>query len=139
MTTAEQTYSYLAPSSVELEKGRSKITLATSGGCDPHPYFFTGFLGEPRQTAQALLVVGEVARTRYYEPPNMVAARIATASGTGLQDDGARDAIVRIGDKASKTSKVGKAARALLALERDDSALDEILRLAAAAADGPAA
>ena len=57
---------------------RSELTLATSGGASANPYFFTGFLGEPRQTAQALLVVGEVARTRYYEPPQL-AARIGAA------------------------------------------------------------
>jgi SWIM zinc finger len=79
MAATDQTYSYLAHSSVELTQSGSEVTLATSGGREPHPYFFTGFLGEPRQTAQALLVVGEVARTRYYEPPNMVAARIAAA------------------------------------------------------------
>ena len=79
MAAADQTYSFLAPSNVELAEGRWEVTLATSGGREPHPYFFTGFLGEPRQSAQALLVIGEVARTRYYEPPNMVAARIAAA------------------------------------------------------------
>jgi SWIM zinc finger len=79
MATAEQTYSYLAPSSVTLENGRPEVTLATSGGAEAHPYFFSGFLARPRQCAQALLVVAEVARTRYYEPPQMIAARIAAA------------------------------------------------------------
>ena len=79
MATAEHTYSYLEPSTVREEDGRAEVSLATSGGRTPNPYFFTGFLAGPRQTAQALLVVAEVARTRYYEPPNMVAARIAAA------------------------------------------------------------
>lgn len=79
MAAAEHTYSYLAPSSVTEADGRAEVTLATSGGAAANPYFFTGFLGAPRQTAQALLVVAEVARTRYYEPPSMVAARIAAA------------------------------------------------------------
>ena len=79
MATAEQTYSYLAPSNVALEDGRSEVTLATSGGREAHPYFFTGFLARPRQAAQALLVVAEIARSRYYEPPQMIAARIAAA------------------------------------------------------------
>ena len=79
MATAEHTYSYLAPSTVDEERGRAEVSLATSGGRSPNPYFFTGFLAAPRQTAQALLVVTEVARTRYYEPPNMVAARIDAA------------------------------------------------------------
>jgi hypothetical protein len=79
VATAELTYSYLSPSSVELADGRSDVTLATSGGREAHPHFFTGFLEQPRQTAQALLAVAEVARTRYYEPPQMVAARILAA------------------------------------------------------------
>jgi hypothetical protein len=79
VATAELTYSYLSPSSVELGDGRSDVTLATSGGREAHPHFFTGFLEQPRQTAQALLAVAEVARTRYYEPPQMIAARIAAA------------------------------------------------------------
>lgn len=79
MATAEHTYTYLAPSTVAEADGRAEVSLATSGGRAPNPYFFTGFLAAPRQTAQALLVVAEVARTRYYEPPNMIAARIAAA------------------------------------------------------------
>lgn len=79
MAVAEHTYSYLPPSSVAIEDGRSELTLATSGGPQAHPYFFTGFLGRPQQTAQALLAVAEVARTRYYEPPQMSAARILAA------------------------------------------------------------
>src|SRR5262249_10136504 len=79
MPPLEHTYSYLGPSLVSEEAGRPEVSLATSGGRSPIPYFFSGFLGAPRQTAQALLVVAEVARTRYYEPPNMVAARILAA------------------------------------------------------------
>jgi hypothetical protein len=72
----EQVYAYLSPSAVSPS---GEVTLATSGGREPHPHFFSGFLGAPRQTAQGLLVVAEVARTRYYEPPQMVAARILAA------------------------------------------------------------
>ena len=75
MATAEQTYSYLAPSQVTLDAGTSEVTLATSGGRAPHPYF----LARPRQSGQALLVVAEVARSRYYEPAQMIAARILAA------------------------------------------------------------
>ena len=77
--TAEHTYRYLEPSSVQETGSQAEVSLATSGGAAANPYFFTGFLAGPRQTSQALLVVAEVARTRYYEPPNMVAARIAAA------------------------------------------------------------
>jgi hypothetical protein len=47
----EQVYAYLAPSAVSPN---GEVTLATSGGREPHPHFFSGFLGNPRQTAQAL-------------------------------------------------------------------------------------
>jgi SWIM zinc finger len=78
MAVVEQTYAYLAPSTVAVDSDGTEVTLSTSGGGSPHPYFFTGFLGEPRQTAQALLVVAEVARTRYYIPPGS-ASRLAAA------------------------------------------------------------
>ena len=79
MAAAEQAYSYLEPSAVVAREGRYDVALATSGGREQHPYFFSGFLGRPRQTAQAMLAVAEVARTRYYEPPGMVRARILAA------------------------------------------------------------
>ena len=79
MAVTEQTYAYLAPSTVDFGDDRSELTLATSGGREANPYFFTGFLGRPQQTATALLAVGEVARTRYYEPPQMMRARILAA------------------------------------------------------------
>jgi hypothetical protein len=77
MAASEQTFSYLSPSSVVADDGRAEVTLSTSGGHETHPFFFTGFLGKPRQTAQALLVVGEVARSRYYEPPGTIARLLA--------------------------------------------------------------
>ena len=76
MAAVEHVYEYLAPSAVSPS---GEVTFATSGGGGPHPHFFSGLLGAPRQTADALLVVAEVARTRYYEPPQMVAARIRAA------------------------------------------------------------
>ena len=79
MPATDQTYSYVVPSSVSNAAGGTEVSLATSGGRAEHPWFFSGFLGAPRQTAQALLVVAEVARTRYYEPPQMVRARILAA------------------------------------------------------------
>ena len=79
MATVEQSYLYATASTVTAEGGQASLSLSTSGGRDAHPHFFTGFLGAPRQTAQALLVVSEVARTRYYEPPGMVRARLLAA------------------------------------------------------------
>ena len=84
MATVEQTYRYLQPSTVLSEDGRTDVLLATSGGrtateAVQHPRFFDGFLGHPEQAATALLACAMVARTRYYMPPNMVAAKIRAA------------------------------------------------------------
>lgn len=83
-TTDEQTYSYVHPSALTFGDGRADLLLATSGGrtaAGPaaHPVFFDGFLGHPEQAAVALLAVAKVARTRFYQPPGMVAARIRAA------------------------------------------------------------
>ncbi len=83
-TTGEQTYTYLRPSSVTFEDGRTDLSLSTSGGrtaAGPaaHPVFFNGFLGHPEQSAAALLSVAKVARTRFYMPPGMVAAVLRAA------------------------------------------------------------
>ena len=71
MAAVEHTYSYLAPSSVSESRARGALHVRRPRA---HPWFFSGFLGAPRQTAQALLVVAEVARTRYYEPPGWCGA-----------------------------------------------------------------
>ena len=87
---------------------------------------------------EALLVAAPEGQRSLHVPLG-IALDLATSSGAGINDAGARGAIARVVDKASKASKVGKAAHGLLALERDDGALDGILRLAAAAANGSAA
>jgi hypothetical protein len=74
MATAELVLRYRAESSVSTDG----VRLATAS---PHdvPVFFDGFAEHPAETAQALLCVARVARTRFYEPPGMVAARLAAA------------------------------------------------------------
>ncbi|MBM3676533.1 MAG: SWIM zinc finger family protein [Actinobacteria bacterium] len=76
MTVAEHAYAYLAPSALGDD---GALNLATSGGRSRNPHFFTGALARPRQAAQALLVVSEIARTRFFTPPNMVVAAILAA------------------------------------------------------------
>ena len=84
MAVLEQTYRYLQPSEVRLSGDQTDVLLATSGGRSPeqaeeHPHFFDGLLGHAEQAAVALLACARVARTRYYMPPGMVAARIRAA------------------------------------------------------------
>jgi hypothetical protein len=85
---------------------------------------------------EALLVAAPEGQRNLHVPLG-VALDLATASRTALKDDGVRGAIARLGEAASKTSKLGKAARSLLALEGNDAALDTVLRLAAAAGAAP--
>jgi hypothetical protein len=90
---ADQEYAYLAPSVVERSAGRVDVAIATStaGDVDEHPWLFSGIVQRPRAVAQALLVVAEVARTRYYTPPNMLKAillaadPVVTADGSQLR------------------------------------------------------
>jgi hypothetical protein len=81
-------YAYLAPSSIEHAPGRVGVSIATStpGDVDEHPWLFSGIFQRPRVVAQALLVVAEIARTRYYLPPNMVAAILRAADPVVTSD-----------------------------------------------------
>ena len=54
------------------------VELATASP-DGARMFFDGYAEHPAQTAQALLCVARVARTRFYEPPGMVAAKLRAA------------------------------------------------------------
>lgn len=76
-------YSYLAASQLAIADGQV-LSLATSGGSDPagalvHPYFFSGFVDHPVVVAQALLVLARISRTRFYTPPNTLAAVLRAA------------------------------------------------------------
>lgn len=77
-------YTYLAPSGLTHAPGEARLGLATSGGASPsgavaHPYFFSGFVEQPGVVAQGLLMVARVARTRFYVPPNTLAAVLRAA------------------------------------------------------------
>lgn len=80
----ELAYAYLTPSGFVQQQGRADLSLATSGGVAPagavvHPFFFSGFVEHPAVVAQALLMVARVARTRFYVPPNTLAAVLRAA------------------------------------------------------------
>lgn len=84
MHMTELAYAYLAPSGLDQQPGRADLNLATSGGTAPsgavaHPFFFSGFVEHPAVVAQALLVLARVARTRFYVPPNTLAAVLRAA------------------------------------------------------------
>jgi SWIM zinc finger len=78
------TYQYASPSAVLPQDHATQLALATSGGSDAsgelvNPYFFQGFVDQPSVIAQALLLLARVARTRFYVPPNTLAAVLRAA------------------------------------------------------------
>lgn len=75
---------YRTSSTLRADDAGDQLALATSGGRTAggeaaHPYFFAGFVEHPDVIAQALLVVARVARTRFYIPPNTLAAVLRAA------------------------------------------------------------
>ena len=75
-----QTYHYAEASAVEREAKGARLVLATSSpGETPNPFFFAGLLTAPRRTAESLLLVARVARTRFYVPPAMLAKILSAA------------------------------------------------------------
>ncbi len=77
-------YHYCAASTLRSADDGAHLDLATSGGITTvgtaaHPFFFSGFVEHPTVVAQALLVVARVARTRFYVPPNTLAAVLRAA------------------------------------------------------------
>jgi hypothetical protein len=69
----EQTYRYRAPSTLVGEGDRRQLRLATSGGPAPNPQFFRGTLLRPVIASDLLLTLGDVARSRFHVPAQMLA------------------------------------------------------------------
>ena len=92
MTTADQIiYRYPQPSHLEQSQGQARLTLANSGDAEEHPFFFSGTVKQPAVVAQGLLLLARVARTRFYVPPNALAAVLRAADPvTTATDQGLR-------------------------------------------------
>lgn len=69
----ELSYRYPFPSGLVGEGDRRRIRLATSGGPAAHPQFFRGRLLLPVVAADLLLTLGDVARSRFHVPAQMLA------------------------------------------------------------------
>jgi hypothetical protein len=68
----EQAYRYPFASSIVGEGGARRLRLATSGGPAPNPTFFRGRLLLPVVAADLLLTIGDVARSRFHIPAQML-------------------------------------------------------------------
>ena len=74
MTAVDHIYAYAGQSAVDSrgDRGGRALQLVTSGGAEPHPYFFEGELTHPRLTAQALRALSRLVGTRFFTPPAML-------------------------------------------------------------------
>lgn len=68
----EHTYRYPFPSALVGEGDRRQLRLATSGGPSANPQFFRGRLLLPVVAADLLLTLGDVARSRFHVPSQML-------------------------------------------------------------------
>jgi len=68
MTAVNYAYLYPFASHLEAVPDGHRLTLATCGGAERHPYFFHGRFVQPRRCADLLLAVSEISRTRFYSP-----------------------------------------------------------------------
>ena len=72
-------YAYPFLSAVQNDGHRQNLKLATSGGIAKNPYFFKGLLVNPRRTAELMLAVSLVSRTRFYSPGELRERLLAAA------------------------------------------------------------
>lgn len=75
----DYSYRYAFLSSLVASGGRSGLRLATSGGPDPHPYFFQGRLLYPRRTADLLRGLMQVVHSRFHVPAASLSRILALA------------------------------------------------------------
>lgn len=61
-------YLYAYPSQLEVVDSKPTLRLATAGGTEVFPYFFSGQMLYPRRTADMLLTCSLISRTRFYHP-----------------------------------------------------------------------
>ncbi len=78
-TALDYEYVYEFPSVVQPGRDGRRLQLATCGGIEKHPYFFQGRLLLPRKTADFLLLLSEISRTRYYSPTELKERMLAAA------------------------------------------------------------
>lgn len=78
-TALDYEYVYQFPSIVQPGRDGRRLQLATCGGTEKHPYFFQGRMVFPRKTADFLLTLSEISRTRFYSPTELRERLLAAA------------------------------------------------------------
>jgi hypothetical protein len=80
-------YNYLFPSALQIAAdSHRKLSLTTSGGTEKNPYFFSGYFKNPKQTADLLLTLSAISRTRYFSPGELRQRMLAAADPVVTSD-----------------------------------------------------
>ncbi|MDR3617011.1 MAG: SWIM zinc finger domain-containing protein [Candidatus Obscuribacterales bacterium] len=88
--TVNLDYSYLYASTLASENdSKRSLRLATSGGAERNPYFFQGRIISPKQTADLLLTLSAISRTRFFSPGE-IRERMLNAADPVVTSDGGR-------------------------------------------------
>lgn len=86
-STVSIEYNYPFASSLLREaKATCRLQLATSGGVEKNPYFFQGRFLSPKQSADLLLVLSTISRTRFFSPGELQARMVAAADPVVTSD-----------------------------------------------------
>ena len=75
----DYTYRYSIPSALLSEGSSERLFLATTSAPEASPLFFQGALREPRRTADLLLTLARIVRSRFHIPAAMLARIISLA------------------------------------------------------------
>ena len=88
--TVNLDYNYLFASSLASQTALNRsLRLATSGGAERNPYFFQGRIISPKQTADLLLTLSAISRTRFFSPGE-IRERMLNAADPVVTSDGSR-------------------------------------------------
>lgn len=86
-TALDYSYDYQFSSLLESWPTGKNLRLATFGGAERHPYFFDGVLKNPKLTADILLLLSALSRTRFYSP-TLIRERMLAAADPVVTCDG---------------------------------------------------
>src|SRR5271154_1195018 len=85
--TVDIDYNYAFPSALAADRvSKRQLRLATSGGVEKHPYFFTGRFQNPKQSADLLLALSAISRTRFFSPGELRERMLAAADPVVTSD-----------------------------------------------------
>jgi len=80
-------YAYpFASALVSATASNRQLRLATSGGAEKNPYFFSGRFISPKQTADLLLALSAISRTRFFSPGELRDRMLAAADPVVTSD-----------------------------------------------------